>query len=305
MEHPILEVHDLTVRIRKAAVLSGIQFAVQPGEIMAIFGPFGSGKSALLSGIAGLLPIDGGVRLCGASPARTDDRIELALPMIAGKAITVQQWLLKRAASSGVPLAPRAGRVARALDSLDLFAHRDTPLKELSDGQQRSTFLAGALASGSSVLLIDGLLDSLPEPLVERAWSHLRSRVAKEDAAVIFSTVRSELAERSDRVLILDSGRMLACSPPEEILSAHGMDTVTIEAIDPSTVRGTLRGIADVEMEDVPGGVRFTVPDGSRAAVGVFRHPPQGVRTVYVRRPTLWDALNRLRELNRASVQQT
>ena len=297
MEHPILAVNELTVRSRKGISLTGISFVVQAGEVISVFGPFGSGKSTLLGALAGQLPNQGMIRQFGDSGAKGNSRIEIASqPTGTGRGLTVQQWLSKRAASTRVPLAQRAGRLARALDALELFPLRDTPLKELSDGQQRSVSLAGGLAAGSPILLLDDLLDAMPEPLFERAWSHLRARASNENSAVIFSTVRSDVAERADRVLILDSGRLLAFAPPSEILSAYGCETVTIEAVDPSLVRGTLRGISEVEVEEIPGGVRFTATDGARAAADLFRHPPQGARIVYVRPPTLWDALNRLRE---------
>ncbi len=277
--------------------MSGITFAVSPGEIVAVFGPFGCGKSTLLGALAGKTHYDGSIQIFGDSLARANKRIELApLAGATMRGATVQQWLMKRAASSRVPLAQRAGRVARALDSMELFALRDTAIKELSEGQQRSVALAGGLASGSSILLVDALLDAMPEPLFERAWNHLRNRVEKENAAVIFATVRSELAERADRVLILDSGRSLIFSPPAEILLAHGQDTITIEAVDPSLVRGTLRGLSEVEMEETSGGLRFTAADGARAAASLFRHPPPGVRAIYVRPPSLWDVLDRLRD---------
>jgi len=306
MEHPALDVKDLTVRSRKGIVLSGITFAVQPGEIVSVFGRLGCGKSALLVALCGHAHEEGSIRILDNSFGRKTARPELTpWPGAAARRATVQQWLMKRAASSRVPLAQRAGSVARALDSMELFSLRDTAIRELSDGQQRSVFLAGGLASGSQVLLIDALLDALPEPLLERAWNHLRSRAEKENAAVMFATVRSDLAERADRVLILGSGRALTFSPPSEILTALGRDTITIEAVDPSLVRGTLRGVSEVEMEETSDGLRFSATDGARAAAKLFRHPPHGVRAIYVRRSSLWDALDRLREESRSDTAHT
>jgi len=305
MQHAALDVKDLAVRSRKGIVLSGINFAVQPGELVAVFGPLGCGKSSLLGALAGLSQSEGSIRLFGDSVSRSIARIELTPQPGAARGATIQQWLMKRAASSRVPLAQRAGRVARALDSMELFTFRDTAIRELSNGQQRSVSLAGGLASRSPVLLIDALLDALSEPLLERTWNHLRGRVEKENAAVIFATVRSEIAERADRVLIVDSGRSLTFSPPAEILKAYGQDTITIEAVDPSLVRGTLRGVSEVEMEETPSGLMFTATDGARAAASLFRHPPQGVRAIYVRRPSLWDALDRLREESQSETAHT
>src|SRR5687767_14009299 len=131
MQNPILAVNDLVVRNRKGIALSGISFAVEAGDVISVFGPFGSGKSTLLGALAGHVPCQGETRLLGESALRGDARIELTpQPTGVGKGLTVQQWLAKRTASSRVPLAQRAGRVARALDALELFALRDTPVSE-------------------------------------------------------------------------------------------------------------------------------------------------------------------------------
>ena len=298
MDNPAIEVRGLCVRGRRGTILAEIGITVDRGEIVSVFGPLGSGKSHLLQAIAGkVTPSSGDIRILGSPPGRGHREVDLVPD---SKPITrrgsVQQWVSRHAATTGVPLSQRTGRVTRSLEALDLFALRDAPLSELSDGQRRSASLAAAFSSAAPVLLIDGLLDSLPAPLFARAWESLRNRATREDAAVIFCTVRSDIAEMADRALILDSGRKLAFAPPAELLDDCVQDTLTVEAVDASLVQGTLRGIFDIEIDETPGGVRFSAADGAVAAAHLFRHPPEGARAVYVRRSTLWDVLKRLRE---------
>ena len=293
MEQAAIEIQGLTVRTRRGYALADVGLMAYRGEMIAIFGPPGSGKTTLLQAVSGKSSPDSGhVRILGALLMKKDPRVELA-PGSPGGA-TPLLWLSKRA--SALPGSQRTSRVTRALELLDLFELRDTPLRELSAGQQRAVALAAVFSSPAPIVLIDGLLDSLPEPLFNRAYDHLGERVRKESGTVLLATVRSEIAEQADRVLMLEEGRALAFEPPGDLLAAYASDMVTIEGIDESLVRGTLRGVFDVEIEETPDGARFASAVGESAAAEVFRHPPKGARAVFVRRPTLWDVYGRIHQ---------
>ncbi len=72
----------------------------------------------------------------------------------------------------------------------------------------------------------------------------------------------------------------------------RGREIVLIEAADPEAVQRTLRGIFDVVMEETPEGLRVSAADAVPIAAYLFRHPAGGFRSVFIRRPTLWDVLN-------------
>ena len=293
MQAPLLEIMDLRVVARQRELLAGIHCSVSAGEVVAVFGPFGSGKSALLQAASGQIPPDSGmIRLFGAPVKKRDSRVELAAGPVSG---STAHHVASKSAGGGSP-GQKTASVTRALETMELFEIRDLPLKDVGEGRRRAAALAAALASDSSLLLIDDLLDTLPEPLFERAWGHLRARAEKTDSAVLVSTVRSSIALRADMVLVLHNGAQLAYDKPESLLGSCMADTVTIEAVSAALVQGTLRGLFDIEIEETADGARFSSADGASAAAGAFRHPPEGARAVYVRRPTLWDVYNRLRD---------
>jgi hypothetical protein len=60
-------------------------------------------------------------------------------------------------------------------------------------------------------------------------------------------------------------------------------------------VKGTLRGVFDVEIEENEDGVSFAASDGAADVAQLFRHPPTGARVVYLTKPTLWDVYARLK----------
>jgi ABC-type multidrug transport system ATPase subunit len=286
-EQPALFAEGLATRRRAGASLHGIDLDAYPGEIISVFGPLGSGKALLLQVLSGRNPqASGRVQMSGAVHYSS-------ITQDGPRAGTIQQWVQKQTGS--IPSGSRIGRVTRALETLGLFAIRDLALKEAGPGLQRAAQVAGLLASGEPIVLIDSLLDGLPDSLLPRAWKQLRERADRESAAIVVSTVKSDVAIKADRTLLLDGGRALAFAPPEDLLKQVCAETITIEAENPALVQGTLRGIFDVEIEETEGGVVFAAADATATAAQLFRHPPAGVRAVYIRKPTLWDVHAALR----------
>jgi ABC-type multidrug transport system ATPase subunit len=186
------------------------------------------------------------------------------------------------------------------LELCDLYDIRDRPIRELSSGEKAATVLATAIAPQSQMLVIDDLLGNIPLPLRDRIWSHLQSRRVREPFTSLFATTCSELAERADRVAILDKGRLLAYASPGELLATVAPDRIVIEPADPSSVQRTLRGIFDVEITASGGGLRFSTMDGEASASQLLRRPLStgSPTTVLVKPPTLWDVLEELRSGN-------
>ena len=78
-------------------------------------------------------------------------------------------------------------------------------------------------------------------------------------------------------------------------MKAHGKDTVIVEALYPEDVRKTLRGIFDVEVMETEKGIRFRAMDGQSHAAKLLRAPAGGVRTIYLKKPDLWDVWEDIR----------
>lgn len=291
-----VEVLEASIRFRRGGGVCDISFAAAPGEYVALFGGSGSGKSTLLRLLSGRLVAEAGtVQVFGKCPRGARNRIGympevLTLPGL----FTPHQVLAQRMTAHDVPAAQRAARMAEMLDLFDLYPPRDRPLRELSQGQRMAVGLAAALAHHPTVLLLDNVTASLPARLRKRLQDYLDARRAEDGLTLIHATTRSEEAEKADRVLLLAEGRALAWGKPEALLADHAVDTLTVEAADPQAVRRTLRGIFDVEITETGDGLRFSALDGIATTAHLFRHPAGGVRTVYVRRPNLWDVLDRL-----------
>lgn len=292
-----VEAERVSVQYRRGGGLAELSLTVAPGEYLAVFGGTGSGKSTLLKLLAGRLTSEtGSLRVLGKSPRGSAKRIGHVLEgdTISGLA-TPHAALGQALARQDIPGTQRPARIAEMLELFDLYDVRDQPTRELSTGRRQALRLACALAPRPALLLLDNPTISLPIPIAERLFQHVNARRAAEGLTVLYATTSSSEAERADRVLLLDNGCLLADEAPDPLISRHTRETLTIEATDPAAVQRTLRGLFDIRMEETGEGLRFTVEEGLAATAYLFRHPSGGVRTIYIKRPTLWDVLDALR----------
>jgi len=271
-----------------------ITLRVEAGEWCTLFGPAGAGKSLLLRAAAGLVaPLSGSARVLGGPPRQAVRRVSTAgIPRRSAVLGTVQQAVHRAA---GRVSGPRAARVIEALEACGLYELRERSARELSLGEAAALSLACALAARPAVLLVDSLLAILSDPLRDRIRGHLDDVRREEGMALLEATARAEDAQRADRIVVLDSGRVLAWDAPSALLDSVGRDLLFVEPLDPSSVQMTLRGAFDVEVADEPGAVRIRPADREAAAAHLLRHPPEGARLTLIRPATLWSVHEALR----------
>jgi len=277
--------------------VSGLTFTADPGEWISLFGGSGSGKTTALRLLAGeIRPEAGVVRVVGHSPDQVRHAIGFSTAShSADSKLTVGRLLARETARGKVSASRRSARSAEVVELLGLTDLLDRPLRELSSGERCSVSLAAALKHRPSVLLIDGLDALVPQTTWDTAWRYLEDRRALDGLTVMHATTNSDEADRADKVVLLDAGRQLAFERPSSLKALAEGDVVTIEAADPSAVQRTLRGVFDVEITETRDGIRYRASDGETAAAHHFRHPSEGARAVFIRQPTLWEVIEKLR----------
>jgi manganese/iron transport system ATP-binding protein len=205
--------------------LTGIDFAVLPGQAVALIGPNGSGKSTLLKGILGLITrTSGTVEVLGQWPApagyigyvpQTDQLdphfpVSLEQVVMMGRYRSLGWWRLPSKADH------RA--VAEALDTVDLSARARTRFGELSGGQQQRGLLARAVASAPRLLLLDEPFNGLDQ-LNRDALIETVKRLKQQGVAVLVSTHDLDLARAVCESVLLLNGAQVAFGPRDEVLT--------------------------------------------------------------------------------------
>ncbi|MCP3905196.1 MAG: ABC transporter ATP-binding protein [Planctomycetes bacterium] len=220
--------------------LDDVSFTVATGESVALLGPNGSGKSTLMRLVSGLLPSPPGAIAVGGKVGRGARRRRLGVVFqhdaLDGH-LTVRENLRDQAALYGLTGATAAERVDGDLAAAGLDDRADALVKTLSGGLRRRVDLCRALLHHPSVLLLDEPTTGL-DPAARTAFlATLDERRAGHGLAILMSTHLVDEADRQDRVVLLDEGRIVADDTPEVLRRALGARrlTITDDAWEPPT----------------------------------------------------------------------
>lgn len=207
-------------------ILKGITLDIGKGEIVSILGPSGGGKTTLLNLILGITDIDEGQLLY-------DGEDITHIPMEQRDFnIVFQDYALFPNLNAynnivyGLKNKPGIStqeEVDELIDLLDLRPHLDKPIDQLSGGQKQRVALARTLVMKPKVLLLDEPLSALDGVIKESIKERIKT-VAKEfDLTTIIVTHDPEEAlTLSDRVLILNGGKISQYAEPQEIITKPG-----------------------------------------------------------------------------------
>ena len=214
-----------------ADILQGCSISVDKGEIVVIVGPNGAGKSTLLSLILRFYdPTAGSVRLGGTDLRKLTMRsVRQRIALVPQDPWIVDGTIYENIAFGQTGAAEQAVYEAARAARVDEFASRlpdgyDTVVGEggelLSGGQRRRIAIARALLRDASIMLLDEPTSSLDGASEAEVLDVLRS--VSSDRAVVMVSHRLDLARTADRILVLDSGRIVQQGTHEELLAAGG-----------------------------------------------------------------------------------
>ena len=200
-------------------VLRGVDFAVHPGEFVAVVGPSGAGKSTLLH-ILGTLehPTGGELRLAGYETAALGhERRSLLRRDTLGfvfqfhhllPAFSALENVMMPARVRGVSARDASSPARELLDSLGLGHRLDNKPAELSGGEQQRVAVARALMNNPKLILADEPTGNLDRPTGSKLEADLVRFVQERDAAIVVVTHNEDWAERANRVVRIVDGRV-------------------------------------------------------------------------------------------------
>lgn len=270
-----LELQNVTKGFKTGRAVDGLSLAVDAGEIVAVFGPSGGGKTVLLRIISGIEePEEGRVYIEGRDAT-------LDAPEARGVGIAFQNFALfphmsaydniatglTATGASRDAIAPRVQAMAKMLKIEHVMGHRP---RELSNGQKQRTALARALVAGPKILLLDDPLRNVDAKLRYEMRLELPTLLRRTGSAVLYVTQDyKEAMALADRIVVMLKGRILQSDKPEavydspanvDIARLFGDPTINLLGVQPT--RGDTGAMVTIA------NTRLSIGRGFEAAIG-------------------------------------
>jgi len=221
-----IKVQNLTRDYDGLRAVDGISFAVEPGEIFGFLGPNGAGKTTTIKMLTGQLrPTHGTAQVMGCDVVTERQQLK---PQI-GVVFDSQNIYERMSARDNLRFYARLYRVKKArvetlLEQVGLTGRARDKIKTYSNGMKQRLLIARALLHEPKVLFLDEPTRGL-DPNVARDIRATVVDLAKQGMTVFLTTHYMEEADQlSDRVAIIDQGRIVALGTPERLKAEYGED---------------------------------------------------------------------------------
>jgi ABC-2 type transport system ATP-binding protein len=237
--HAAIQVDNVTKRFGSTLALDDISLSVEPGQVLALLGPNGAGKTTLIRILTTLLVPDSGCATVAGLDVGRDAAAIRGLIGLAGQYASVDELLTGRENLELVGLlfhldrAEYRRRAQDALERMTLTDAGDKLVKTYSGGMRRRLDLAASLIGRSPILFLDEPTTGLDPRTRNDLWEFIEELVA-EGTTVLLTTQYMEEAEHlADRIIVLDSGRVVAQGTAHELKDQLGGDVLEIKVADP------------------------------------------------------------------------
>ncbi|MGI8905238.1 MAG: ABC transporter ATP-binding protein [Candidatus Sumerlaeaceae bacterium] len=240
---PAVEFREVGHNYGNHPALQGVSFQVGQGEIFALLGPNGGGKTTLFrilstqmqasAGTAFVLGVD-----VSQNPgvARQHMGVVFQSPSL-DKKLTAEENLVHQGHLYGLRGSHLKARMDRALEAVDLFQRRRERVEKFSGGMQRRVEVAKALMHDPDLLLLDEPSTGLDPHARLELWAQLVRQREENGVTSLLTTHLMEEAEKADRVAILHKGRVVALGSPEKLKATVGGEVLELQSNEPKRLQ--------------------------------------------------------------------
>ncbi|OYW39376.1 MAG: nodulation factor ABC transporter ATP-binding protein NodI [Hydrogenophilales bacterium 12-61-10] len=238
----MLKVRGLTKKYGETEVVRGLDLSVRRGECFGLLGPNGAGKTTTLRLLLGLTePDSGSIEIAGIAVPQQARAARMKVGVVPqmdnlDPDFSVRENLLAYGRYFGMSRAAVTARVPMLLDFAGLASKADAQITQLSGGMKRRLTLARALVHDPEILFLDEPTTGLDPQARHLIWQGLRRLIAEGKTIVLTTHFMDEAERLSDRLAILDHGRLVVEGAPRALIEAH---------IEPAVVEVFGDGLAD------------------------------------------------------------
>lgn len=251
MSGQIITVQGLYHCFKEVVAVDGISFAVKEGEIFSFLGPNGAGKSTAINVLTTLLPIqEGTATVAGYSVADNPQKVRESIGIVfqdvtLDRDMTCREILEFHGNLYRMPRQERKQRIDELLTLVQLENKQDVRTKHLSGGMKRRLEIARGLMTRPRVLFLDEPTIGLDPQTRMRMWEYIKD-VNREGTTIFLTTHYMDEADQlSDRISIIDHGKIITTGRSFELKNALGEDLIYLETSD---LAGTQEVLSEMEM---------------------------------------------------------
>lgn len=290
--------HGLTKSFGEFTAVDGITFSVEPGETFGVLGPNGAGKSSTMRMVSTVSPRSGGdLQVFGLDPESSGREIRSRLGVVPQEDIldtdlTVRENLMIYQRYFGIPWRKTRAKADLMLEFMQLSDRGESKVEALSGGMKRRLTIARALVNDPDMMLLDEPTTGLDPQARHLLWERLY-RLKEQGVTLLLTTHYMDEAEQlSDRLVIMDHGKIVAEGSPSELIAEHTTrEVVELRFDDDAHDAAPLApALADsgLRVDELPDRHLVYADDGD-ALIAHLRTRGVNPLGTYVRRSTLED----------------
>lgn len=299
-EDQVIRVENLEHAYGDFRAVDGISFSVKKGEIFSFLGPNGAGKSTAINVLITLLNLQkGNAFIAGHDVSKDPQKVRESIGIVfqditLDRDMTVWELLEFHGRLYNMPVRERRDRIEELLKLVQLDAKRDELTKKLSGGMKRRLEIARGLMTRPVVLFLDEPTIGLDPQTRMRMWEYIRG-VNREGTTIFLTTHYMDEADQlSDRISIIDHGKIVVTGTPWELKNTLGQDLIYLETSDNSGAHRLLEQTPAVrEIKDKTSGIVLMVnEDGTKVLPGIIdtlRGAGIAITTINLKKPTMDD----------------
>lgn len=254
MDSNVIEVNNLEHSYGSVKAVNNISFTVKQGEIFSFLGPNGAGKSTVINILTTLRKLQKGeARVNGYDVAKEPNSVRRSIGIVfqmlcLDHEMTVSENLEYHGRIYSMKKKKeRNKRIEELLKLTDLESKKDTLGKDLSGGMKRRLELARGLMTKPAVLFLDEPTIGFDIQTRMRMWEYLRE-IKREGTTIFLTTHYMEEADQlSDRISIIDQGRIIVTGTSDELKNKLGKDLIYLETSDNKAAAEILRSLESVK----------------------------------------------------------
>ena len=293
--YPAIETSQLVHRYGERTALAGLDLCVETGEVFALLGPNGGGKTTLFRLLSTLIPIQqGSASVLGYDVARDTAEVRRRIGVVfqapaLDKKLTVEENLRHQGHLYGMSGGALRGRIDEMLARLGVVDRRRDRVETLSGGLRRRVELAKGMLHGPRLLLLDEPSTGLDPAARSDLWDYLRQIRDEDGVTVALTTHLLEEAEKADRLAILNAGSLVALDTPDRLRASVGGDTLTIETDEAVSLAAAIADRFGLPAHEVDGSVRLELADAAQWVPRLIEALPGRIESITLGKPTLED----------------